>query len=912
MKKILILLSYLSLSFSLVAKENDKILPNVKTNTANLNTRVENDLPTDPLDLLLERINNIEKLKPEDFLIDFQSKMTPPGDEFHSNTVQFGGTDIYTIAQKTALYTKLNTFNTSQSAVKLFVITGRFMLGYRATTGVKASVAANEAKIINAMANKINSIPAIEQTDKKFIKDWISIWNQKRDSLKATNPKVLILFAIEGFFVDKNESLYRLENSGTLAIVDKISGFNKSKAYSLLNYGLPVTDWMKMNQTAVVQSVQNALTGTLDGTKVNTAVDLLTTAWGQPLDLSKFAPLVKTVNGLGDGDVLNIPVTERKQYITKISKSVLYDSQTDNLTPYWIDDIVANRTGNDYLVPPIDAKKALNKLLLNTPPAQADAILDQLESEKIGSRNLVRVFLGYQSVAENDAYSDYIKATTNLVFSSSTQRTTHLKDETILFNNIEFYDNSWTFNQQNTKPIEGTKIYTCKDTDVDNNGNVTYSFKITGPSTFYTTPIANGGYATQYYDSEPVKLHPFDIISYVDNVSPSAAQGIFAVPPPPISAVDKLLGTKYVSALQMRYADDNKAERSFNNLVKTGKSGVDIALLFTGVGTIAAIRNARYLAALTDFAFATGAAAELSLQTGSITNPKIKSALETYSKISAYVGFGSIAAQVTKGAVLKVVSDLKGAIKTQGETFSGLSHIQAEEFRRIYSKIKNDYPNLLPREKEIADQLKIVDEYLASRGIKGIESIGGTDELIKKISFKTLYDRIIANSIPRKFAQYGVTEIEEASMLWYIDINGYYRNFNSALAGEIPITPFYNQMREILIDALNKIPKKNGTVFRGAGSAESEFAKTLSEKQTFNFEGRFTSSSLQEEIAIDYMEQGLGDVIWQIESKSGADLTLINSQETEVLFKPNTDYLLNKVILHPTLPNVKIYKIIEK
>jgi hypothetical protein len=266
------------------------------------------------------------------------------------------------------------------------------------------------------------------------------------------------------------------------------------------------------------------------------------------------------------------------------------------------------------------------------------------------------------------------------------------------------------------EPYIGTKKYTCEKSDVDDNGNITYSYLLTGPTELYISEdVATP--STKYYSSVPIKLHPFDIISFVDNVKPDAAEGIFAVPPAPISNVDKLFGTRYVCAMQMRYAYDNQGERSFNNLLKTGKSGLEIALLFTGAGVVSSLRNARYLAALTEFAFATGAAAELVIQSNT-TNVTVKNALASYSKIANYVGFGGIIAQITKRAVLKVAREVEISLKVQGETFSGLSQAEAERFRSIFAKLEADYPSLSPSDKAIVDVLRPTDLYLAQRGIK--------------------------------------------------------------------------------------------------------------------------------------------------------------------------------------------------
>ena len=192
----------------------------------------------------------------------------------------------------------------------------------------------------------------------------------------------------------------------------------------------------------------------------------------------------------------------------------------------------------------------------------------------------------------------------------------------------------------------------------------------------------------------------------------------------------------------------------------------------------------------------------------------------------------------------------------------------------------------------------------------GLQIIGSLDDLLKNPIFKGIYEPLENGSLIRKYAQYRVSTAEEASLKLFVQDN-YYANFNKALAGEIPMTVEYGAMKSLIISAHSKLPKYIGTVYRGAGKTESAFAKTLSPNQTFNFNGRVTSSSIDDFIADDFRRGGLGDVIWEIQSKTGADIKLINSAESEILFKPFTGYKLINVVSSTKTPNVLIYKIIE-
>ncbi|QYS90115.1 ADP-ribosyltransferase domain-containing protein [Flavobacterium davisii] len=126
------------------------------------------------------------------------------------------------------------------------------------------------------------------------------------------------------------------------------------------------------------------------------------------------------------------------------------------------------------------------------------------------------------------------------------------------------------------------------------------------------------------------------------------------------------------------------------------------------------------------------------------------------------------------------------------------------------------------------------------------------------------------------------------------------------------MTAEYSAMKDLMMLACSKLPKQlNVTVFRGAGLTESNFEKTLIKGQKFNFKGHFTSSSIDDFIADDFRRVGNGDVIWQIESKTGVDLKMINSSESEVLFKPYTQYELIDIVSSTKNHNVYIYKIKE-
>ncbi|SHL18219.1 ADP-ribosyltransferase domain-containing protein [Flavobacterium chilense] len=213
---------------------------------------------------------------------------------------------------------------------------------------------------------------------------------------------------------------------------------------------------------------------------------------------------------------------------------------------------------------------------------------------------------------------------------------------------------------------------------------------------------------------------------------------------------------------------------------------------------------------------------------------------------------------------------------------------------------------------------------LVSKNLDNINKVGGYvkwkslsgvgekfDNLLKNTSYNSIYEPLKNGSHIRKYANYNISIAEEAAYKLFIQDN-YYSNFNKALSGVISMTPEYTEMKDLMLSAYSKFPKQIGiNVFRGAGASESNFAKKLVKGQKFNFEGRFTSSSLDDYTADIFRRGNKGDVIWEIESKTGVDLKLINGSESEILFKPFAQFEVVDILPSTTTPNVFIYKIKE-
>lgn len=182
--------------------------------------------------------------------------------------------------------------------------------------------------------------------------------------------------------------------------------------------------------------------------------------------------------------------------------------------------------------------------------------------------------------------------------------------------------------------------------------------------------------------------------------------------------------------------------------------------------------------------------------------------------------------------------------------------------------------------------------------------------LLQNPQYSNILDPLTSGA-HNKLLGHGVNNTEEAAMKLFKG-DDYFRNYNKALAGDLPMTPEYHAMKVLMEAAHTKLPKVNDAiVFRGAGSSESEFASNLVEGQKFDFEGRFTSSSFDEFTADLFRRGNGGNVIWRIESKTGVDIKKINAGESEVLFKPFAKFELLNVTRSSSNSEVLIYSIKE-
>jgi hypothetical protein len=752
MKKIFLIILSFALTFSLYANENDKSLI---SNPSSL----EEDECTDPIDLLIERINNIEKLKPEDFFINFKSKPLAP--DFLDNTTQYGASDFFTTDQSNTLKAKLSTFNNNSSnGVKIFVVSGSYFLGYRRGDNILNSSPtqeeqANGEKILSAMVDKVLTLT---KSKKKFLDEWITTYNKKTNNIALSNNKVIIFFCIEGIFSENptNQSHYNLTESNDFALVDNVSKFAIDRGIILTNSGLTTLEWMKMNQLSLKSFVETTIgasnpTGYVDGAKIILAVDKIIATWGAPLDLSKLKPLVEAVNGLSDQDVGRIPIVDRKKYITTIAKhqTIQLPVGTSAQTlPIWISENDIPNSPVFGSVFPIEGKKALNKMLLNAPSNDSDAILDFLETELIGSNKYIVEFVNYQNVssAEDDAnYLQFVRAIKDLTLNSTTQKSKHLKTSTLFAHPIIYNDGS-LLGVLTTNNFVGKKTFLNFKIGSDASISYEYYYTLSKLNTAPNSNASSGAVNSEYtlYSSENTyvtNIHPYDILLCIDNYSNNTNENIFKFPDLTklTTQFEEFKGVKTINAIEFKYILDSEKYRTFKQVEDISINAIVIA---TGVGgVVSGIRNLRWLYVAGDFLIATGSVAHLAKNYGGITNPNIRAALSAYETISlplslTATGLGVLRDYASLKAFQTAMSEVTAGLSKQGNTFKGLDEAQATLLRALNKKIQADVKKGLITS---ADELKaaqaflVVDAYLAKLGIKVddiLRSGNGLDDIL--------------------------------------------------------------------------------------------------------------------------------------------------------------------------------------
>ena len=183
-------------------------------------------------------------------------------------------------------------------------------------------------------------------------------------------------------------------------------------------------------------------------------------------------------------------------------------------------------------------------------------------------------------------------------------------------------------------------------------------------------------------------------------------------------------------------------------------------------------------------------------------------------------------------------------------------------------------------------------------GKRTAESSRSLKRLLTNEDYKRIYNDFVSGKVTRKFIKELSLE-EEAVLRFYTTKEGY-KNFNRALRGEIPMTDFYISQKNLMNQALNKLPKYNKPVYRGLGKEGSKYFSSLKKGDKIT-EKSFLSSSLDEDVAELFMNRNNGNTILIIEHKSGVSIANISQSgfEGEILLKSDRTFIIENKTFKP-------------
>jgi hypothetical protein len=170
-------------------------------------------------------------------------------------------------------------------------------------------------------------------------------------------------------------------------------------------------------------------------------------------------------------------------------------------------------------------------------------------------------------------------------------------------------------------------------------------------------------------------------------------------------------------------------------------------------------------------------------------------------------------------------------------------------------------------------------------------------------SFASYFNGLTNGTITRKFAN--ILSIEEEAVLKFYTTNSGYKDFNRALRGEIPMTDFYTAQKNLMEQALAKIPNStfNGSqnlLYRIENLTEAQISSIYVEGSTINTKA-FTSATYSEDAIIEAIRSRSHTVLIRIEGKNGKlieDLSTLPA-EKEILFNTGSNFKVDKVGFSP-------------
>lgn len=208
-------------------------------------------------------------------------------------------------------------------------------------------------------------------------------------------------------------------------------------------------------------------------------------------------------------------------------------------------------------------------------------------------------------------------------------------------------------------------------------------------------------------------------------------------------------------------------------------------------------------------------------------------------------------------------------------------------------------------------------ELIAFRNFSSLISKLRYSRYLKVLGENPAFQKILVElSNTRYFAKYLSLE-EEAAIRLYT--SGYYSGLNRALRGEIAITEEYKAFKELLNNALNKLPKTSSSTFYRLERLSPEMLNKEYVTGKIIEKKGFTSSTYDYMAVEEMMFDDAGfNVLIKITGKNGKNIeeaSLIPA-EKEILFKSNTKFIVGEIkpIPSPVNPseNIMFINLVEK
>jgi len=196
------------------------------------------------------------------------------------------------------------------------------------------------------------------------------------------------------------------------------------------------------------------------------------------------------------------------------------------------------------------------------------------------------------------------------------------------------------------------------------------------------------------------------------------------------------------------------------------------------------------------------------------------------------------------------------------------------------------FSEAVKKDPKLVDAWKVLDD-------------AGIKQLRKNADFLQTTSEFTEGNLTRKFEQYGLGLEEEATIRYYTGAS--HASLNEALDENITqLAPEFAEYRDLLKQALRKLPDHVGVVYRGLGNTKSKIAKSWVIGQEITLTS-FTSTSKYVDEADNFMFNGGGDVCLVINSKTGKSIEQVSlhPSESEILLEYGKKYRVDDVTFRP-------------